>query len=68
MSTNEKTTLAVYMKRPDVLSKFTDVLGERESKPYVQSVLIAVAGSPDLMKCTNESIFRSALRAASLER
>lgn len=58
-------SLAVYMKRPDVLTKFTDIMGDG-GRSYVQSVLIAVAGNPDLMKCTNESIFRSALRAASL--
>lgn len=62
---NQSTTLAAYMKRPDVLTKFTDMLGD-SGKSYVQSVLIAVSASPELMKCTNESIFRSALRAASL--
>lgn len=62
---NQSTTLAVYMKRPDVLARFTEMLGD-SGKSYVQSVLIAVSASPELMKCTNESIFRSALRAASL--
>lgn len=65
MSTNEKTNLAIYMKKPEVLTKFMDILGDN-GKSYVQSVLIAISASPDLMKCTNESIFRSALRAASL--
>lgn len=63
--TTPNQTLAVYMKRPDVMTKFTDILGEN-GKSYVQSVLIAVSASPELMKCTNESIFRAALRAASL--
>jgi recombination protein RecT len=57
--------LAVFMKRPDVLSKFTDMMGDN-GKSYVQSVLIAVSASPELMKCSAESIFRSSLRAASL--
>lgn len=62
---NQTTTLATYMKRPDVITKFTDIMGE-QGKSYVQSVLIAVTASPELMKCTNESVMRSALRAASL--
>ena len=58
--------LAVYMKDPNVIQKFTDILGEGAANPYVQSVLIAVADSEDLRKCTHQSILQSALRAASL--
>lgn len=59
------TDLVVFMNKPEVIQKFSGVMGE-QAKPYIQSVLIAVSASPDLMKCTNESIYRSALRAASL--
>jgi len=62
---SQSNNLVVFMKRPDVLTKFTDILGDN-GKSYVQSVLIAVSASAELMKCTPESIFRSALRAASL--
>ena len=64
---SDQTVLSVYMNKPEVVQKFSEngALGER-AKPYIQSVLIAVNASPDLMKCTNESVFRSALRAASL--
>ena len=58
--------LAVYLKEPGVLQKFTDILGEGAANPYVQSVLIAVADSEELRKCTHQSILQSALRAASL--
>lgn len=66
MTTPEPTTaLATYMKAPAVMERFTNLLG-KDGGAYIQSVLIAVSASPDLMKCTNESVFRSALRAASL--
>lgn len=58
--------LAVYMKKPEVLTKFTDILGDRSGKSYAQSVVIAAASTPELRSCTNESILRSALRAATL--
>lgn len=63
---NQSTTLAQYMKKPEVLTKFSDVVGDSNARPYIQSVLIAVSASPELMKCTNDSILRAALRAASL--
>jgi len=59
--------LAVYMGKPEVVSKFVSAVGsEKQARPYIQSVMIAVNSSADLMKCTNESIFNAALRAASL--
>jgi recombination protein RecT len=58
--------LSVYLNEPTILQKFTKVLGEGAADPYVQSVLIAVADSEELKKCTHQSILQSALRAASL--
>lgn len=58
--------LAAYFKSPAVIEKFKNVLGN-EANAYVQSVLIACSANPALMECDPESIFRSALRAASLE-
>lgn len=65
MSDQPNTSLTIYMRKPEVVQKFVDIMGE-QGKSYIQSVLIAASSSPDLMKCTNESVFRSALRAASL--
>ena len=62
----EQKSIVTYMRQPEVLLRFADVLGTREASAYIQSVLIAVAGSPELMACTPNSIYRSALRAASL--
>jgi len=58
--------LAVLLKEPNILQKFSDVLGEGGANPFIQSVLIAVADSDDLKKCTTTSVIKSALRAASL--
>lgn len=59
------TDLVVYMNKPEVIAKFTKIMGA-QGESYIQSVLICVSGSAELMKCTPESVFRSALRAASL--
>lgn len=63
---DEPKELAVYLKEPNIVKKFEDVLGSRDAMPYVQSVLIAVSESDALRECTHSSILQSALRAASL--
>lgn len=56
--------LAVYMKSPEVITRFQDILGNG-ANGYVQSVIIA-ASDPKLAGCTEVSVVRAALRAASL--
>jgi recombination protein RecT len=63
---NTDSSIAVFMRKPHVIQKFTDVLGEQQAKQYIQSVLIEVATDPKLSECTIESVYRSSLRAASL--
>lgn len=58
-------TIAHYMRKPEILERFRALLGH-DAESYVQSVLIAVAASDDLMACTPHSVMRAALRAASL--
>lgn len=65
MNTTTAITLSEYVHSPAELARFEDVLG-KDAKSYIQSVLIAVSSSEDLMKCSHASIVRSALRAASL--
>jgi len=62
------TDLARYMKSDTALERFAQVVGdEHGAMVYVSSVLLAVANGPERLKsCTNESIFTSALRAATL--
>jgi phage RecT family recombinase len=63
--------LAVYIRRPDVVEKFSMVLGDYGAKRYIQNVLILVQnadpGDYSLQSCTKESIVRSALRAVTLQ-
>jgi recombination protein RecT len=59
------TDLVEYMRSETVLKRFGDVLGAGANS-YIQSVLIAVADNPGLQTCTAQSIFKAALRAASL--
>lgn len=59
-------TVSEYMRKPESIARFSEVLGDKNAAPYIQSVLIAVSSSEQLMKCTPQSIMRSALRAASL--
>lgn len=64
--TPQTVQLSEYLRKPEMIERFDEVLGSRQGRPYVQSVLIAVSASPDLMQCTNHSVCRAALRAATL--
>jgi len=57
--------LSLYIKRPETLKLFQDIVG-RSANGYVQSVIIAASASQELMQCTEQSVVRAALRAASL--
>lgn len=59
------TSVLEYIRQPESLARFEEILG-RDAAPYVQSVIIAVSASDDLMACTPRSVVRAALRAASL--
>jgi recombination protein RecT len=59
-------TLSEYMRQPNQLARFSELLGESNAKAYIQSVLIEVTSDEKLRECTVESIYKSALRAASL--
>lgn len=61
----KKENLSMYLRQADNFGEFVQVLG-KDAAPYVQSVIIAASSTDDLMQCTVESIYRAALRAASL--
>lgn len=65
MTNTTTLTVSDYMRAPTRMKRFQEILGP-SAEPYVQSVLITVAGSDDLQKCTPESIYLSALRSATL--
>lgn len=46
--------------------RFADIIGERNTGAYISSVLIAVKENKSLQECSMESIYVSALRAATL--
>lgn len=67
MATNNAITVSDYMRKPDVIQRFSEVLGgDAQANSYVQSVLILCATDDNLRECTPVSIFKSALRAATL--
>jgi recombination protein RecT len=55
-----------YMENEIVKSRFATVLGERGAASYIASVLLAVANNESLQKCIPQSIYISALRAATM--
>ena len=57
--------IKAYGQSPEVLNTFVQLLG-KTAPHYIQSALIAVQTNETLMECTPRSIFRSALRAATL--
>jgi len=64
-----KTALAkikTYAEMADVQKRFINMLGEREGRAFIESVIIAVSNNANLQSCTPKSIMISAMRAASL--
>lgn len=63
-----ETAITKYMRSEIVKQRFAEVVGEYNSGAYVTSVLLAVANDPTglLQQCAPESIYVSALRAASM--
>lgn len=56
-----------YAEMEEVKKRFINLLGDRDGRAYVESVVIAVANSDNLQKCSPKSIMISAMRAASLK-
>ena len=54
-----------YGRSQEVMETFSRLVG-RNAPYYIQSAIIAVQANDRLMQCTPKSIFRSALRAATL--
>lgn len=65
-----KTSLAkirAYAEMEEVQKRFIRLLGDRDGRAYVESVVIAVSSNDQLQKCSPKSIMVSAMRAASLK-
>jgi recombination protein RecT len=71
MATQDPKALAkvsTYMRSDMVKARFAEAIGDRNAGAYISSVMLAVANddSGKLAQCTPESIYISALRAATL--
>lgn len=55
-----------YMRSEAVRARFAEVVGSHNAGAYISSVLLAVSNSDKLKACRIESIYVSALRAATL--
>lgn len=62
---NNYKQIKAYGQSPEVMNTFVQLLG-RAAPHYVQSAITAVQANPKLQECSPQSIFRSALRAATL--
>jgi recombination protein RecT len=60
------TKITKYLDSEIVQSRFVQVLGSRNSGPYIASVMTVVKDSKSLQGCSVSSIYTSALRAATL--
>ena len=67
MQRNGLAKIKVYAEMEDVKKRFVNLLGDRDGRAYVESVVIAVANNDNLQKCSPKSIMVSAMRAASLK-
>lgn len=59
--------IKLYAEMAEVQKRFVNLLGDRDGRAYVESVVIAVANNDNLQKCSPKSIMISAMRAASLK-
>lgn len=59
-------TFRAFIRREDVMTRFEEILGSDAARPFVNSIIIAVANSPALQECTLASIITAASRAAML--
>jgi len=55
-----------YGRSPEIMQRFEEVLGAPGASGYIASVIIATGANQALQNCTPQSIFSSALRAATL--
>lgn len=60
------TKVKEYFGNDIIRANFREILGSRDSGAYISSVLLAVSDSRKLQECSLESIYKSALRAATL--
>lgn len=69
LATRQPTALDAFkqfIRRDDIIQRFEEILDSRLTRPFVNSVILAVQANDKLLECTKASIVMSAIRAASL--
>lgn len=66
MTENAIVVIKKYGHSPEIFGRFAEVLGQYNAAAYISSVLLAVNMNESLQKCTPQSIFSQAMRAATL--
>jgi recombination protein RecT len=66
MANEQIQKVSEFMRSETVKARFAEVVGSNNAGAYISSVLLAVANSDNLKECTVESVYISALRAATL--
>ena len=56
-----------FAKSDIVMSRFSELMGDRQARAYISSVILAVASNDRLQSCSHASIISAAIRAASLK-
>lgn len=64
---NALAQVKAYAELDEVKERFVRLLGDRDGRAYVESVVIAVSANSSLQTCSPRSIMVSAMRAASLK-
>jgi len=59
--------IKAYAEMDEVKKRFINLLGDKDGRAYVESVVIAVSANDKLQECSPKSIMVSAMRAASLK-
>lgn len=67
VSKSSFTAIKEYGRSPEIIERFAEIVGKHNAGGYVQSAILAVANNEALQKCTPQSIFASALRAATVQ-
>lgn len=64
--TKQKKGITSFLSSEAVKKQINDVVGGKNGQQFIASVVSAVNNNPDLMECTNQSIFSAALLGQAL--
>ncbi len=63
---NKLAVIRNYLRKDEIMTRFSEVLGNYQASAYVASVMLAVGSNRALQECSMTSIATSAMRAATL--